>query len=592
MPTYSTLHKTNLTSQISVGILCNSSHYQQKSSVCLREDWLSVSITRIYSHESLKAAFLSSRHCHFIISIGIQFMDHLRIMGFLVLLFTTLSALQFAEARVLEHQFHNAALSQHNSAVDFDSDLDAVAVASSRQNYSGPGGHVANYSESNTGSNSEISTHAANNTIITVELLQKEATPGDGSSSKAPARIKEVAPIEGNADILHEMLNSHSSPGVGHMSVHGGVEGNVLSSSGKSPGVGHWEKSKTKYSTSLARTTPNNVLSSGPSPGVGNAHTSAIAGTQSELGTFNKLPSGSSPGVGHKVTDGYTEMGQDLESKKSASAMMMNILPSGPSPGGGNSATNGRNMMEKISIESESSKKTARARESESKSKSAIMMNILSSGPSPGVGNSATNGRNMMEKMSKEDEEGMGIQTFNRLPSGPSPGVGHSYTNAHQPEKLQTVSEDTKGSDHIPIFHKLPGGPSPGGGHSYVQKSASPARTTPNNVFSGPSPGVGNAHTSAIAGTQSELGTFNKLPSGPSPGVGHKVTKWLHRDGPRFGIKEKRNDDEYTALWAKSRRRQFSYQRAKYDGEDQYRIRIEQENRNAPKSQNRRRKAQ
>jgi hypothetical protein len=101
--------------------------------------------------------------------------------------------------------------------------------------------------------------------------------------------------------------------------------------------------------------------------GVGNAHTSAIAGTQSELGTFNKLPSGPSPGVGHKVTNGYTEMAQESESKKSA--IMENILPSGPSPGVGNSATNGRNMIEKISIESESKKKTALTLESESKKK-------------------------------------------------------------------------------------------------------------------------------------------------------------------------------------------------------------------------------
>ena len=79
---------------------------------------------------------------HFIIlvlfrlSIGIHFRDHLRIMGFLLLLFTTLFALQFAEARVL----------QHNSV-----HLDAVAVASST-----PGGHLTNYkgSESNPSSNS------------------------------------------------------------------------------------------------------------------------------------------------------------------------------------------------------------------------------------------------------------------------------------------------------------------------------------------------------------------------------------------------------------------------------------------------------
>jgi len=237
-------------------------------------------------------------------------MDHVRTMGFLLLLFTTLFALQFAEARVLEHHFHNSALPQHNSA-----HLDAVAVA---------GGHV---------------------------------------------------------------------------------------------------------------------------------------------------------------TNDYTEMAQESESKKSA--MMMNILPSGPSPGGGNSATNGRNMIEKISIESESKKKTGLTLESESKK------NILLSGPSPGVGNSATNGRNTME----EDKEGMGIQTFNKLPSGPSPGVGHSYTNA---EKLQSASEDRKGSDNIPIFQKLPGGPSPGGGNSYVEKSASTVRMqlSPNAVIktsSSPSPGDGNS---------------------------------------------------------------------------------------------------
>jgi len=382
-------------------------------------------------------------------------------MGFLLLLFTTLFALQFAEARVLEHHFHNAALPQHNSA-----HLDAVAVA---------GGHVTNFKESgsNLGSNSE-------NSIQDVHTI---ATPGVGSRSKVPEGIEEVAPIEGNADILHEMLNSDSSPGVGHMSVNDGIESNILSSSGKSPGVGHWEKSKTKYSTSPAKTTPNTVLSSGPSRGVGNAHTSAIAGTQSELGTFNKLPSGPSPGVGHKVTNDYTEMAQESESKKSA--MMMNILPSGPSPGGGNSATNERNMIEKISIESESKKKTGLTLESESKK------NILLSGPSPGVGNSATNGRNTME----EDKEGMGIQTFNKLPSGPSPGVGHSYTNA---EKLQSASEDRKGSDNIPIFQKLPGGPSPGGGNSYVEKSASTVRMqlSPNAVIktsSSPSPGDGNS---------------------------------------------------------------------------------------------------
>jgi hypothetical protein len=136
-----------------------------------------------------------------------------------------------------------------------------------------------------------------------------------------------------------------------------------------------------------------------------------------------------------------------------------------------------------------------------------MMMNILPSGPSPGVGNSATNGRNMMEKMSKEDEEGMGIQTFNRLPSGPSPGVGHSYTNAHQPEKLQTASEDTKGSDHIPIFQKLPGGPSPGGGHSYVQKSASTVRMQLSSnalrkTSSSPSPGDGNSSMNKLKGAR------------------------------------------------------------------------------------------
>jgi len=364
-------------------------------------------------------------------------------------------------------------------------------------------------SESNLVSNSENSTQDVN-TI---------ATPGVGSRSKVPEGIEEVAPIEGNADILHEMLNSHSSPGVGHMSVNDGIESNILSSSGKSPGVGHWEKSKTKYSTSPAKTTPNTVLSSGPSPGVGNAHTSAIAGTQSELGTFNKLPSGPSPGVGHKVTNDYTEMAQESESKKSA--MMMNILPSGPSPGGGNSATNGRNMIEKISIESESKKKTALTRESESKK------NILPSGPSPGVGNSATNGRNTME----EDKEGMGIQTFNKLPSGPSPGVGHSYTNA---EKLQSASEDRKGSDSIPIFQKLPGGPSPGGGNSYTNaeklQSASEDRKGSDNIPifqklpGGPSPGGGNSYVEKSASTvrmQLSPNAVIKTSSSPSPGDGN-----------------------------------------------------------------------
>jgi len=134
-------------------------------------------------------------------------------------------------------------------------------------------------------------------------------------------------------------------------------------------------------------------------------------------------------------------------------------------------------MMEKISMESESIKKAEITQNSQSKKKSAMMMNILSSGPSPGVGNSATNGRNAMEKMSKEkDEGGIRIKTFNKLSSGSSPGVGHSYTNGHQPEKLEGASEDRKDSDDTPIFEKLPGGPSLGGGHSYVQKSASTMR--------------------------------------------------------------------------------------------------------------------
>ena len=168
-------------------------------------------------------------------------MDHLRvIMGFLLLLFsTTLSALQYAEARVLEDHLPNVA---HNSAsaVTFDSELDAVAVASSRQNYSGPGGHVENYP----GIISENSSHAANNTMVTVELLHKEATrPGDGSSSKAPTGIKEAAPVDGNAESsLHEMLSSHSSTGIGHISnVNVRSDGSILSS-GQSPGVGHWGK--------------------------------------------------------------------------------------------------------------------------------------------------------------------------------------------------------------------------------------------------------------------------------------------------------------------------------------------------------------
>ena len=202
-------------------------------------------------------------------------MDHIRVMGFLLLLFTALPALQFAEARVLEHHLHNAALSQRNSAVIFDSDLDAVAVGSSRQNYSAPGRHLANYSESNPGNSLEILIDPANNTIMAVELLQKDATAGDGSTSKAPTGIKEAAPSEGNEDILHEILNSESR--VGHMNVNDGMEGNILSSSGNSPGVGHWQISKTTYSSSPAgRTTPNNVLSSGPSSRVGNAHTSGV----------------------------------------------------------------------------------------------------------------------------------------------------------------------------------------------------------------------------------------------------------------------------------------------------------------------------
>ena len=55
--------------------------------------------------------------------------------------------------------------------------------------------------------------------------------------------------------------------------------------------------------------------------------------------------------------------------------------------------------MEKISIESESMKKTELTQEeSDSKRKSAMIMNILPSVPSPGVGNSATNVGNTMEK--------------------------------------------------------------------------------------------------------------------------------------------------------------------------------------------------
>jgi hypothetical protein len=165
-------------------------------------------------------------------------------------------------------------------------------------------------------------------------------------------------------------------------------------------------------------------------------------------------------------------------------------------------------MIEKISIESESKKKTGLTLESESKK------NILLSGPSPGVGNSATNGRNTME----EDKEGMGIQTFNKLPSGPSPGVGHSYPNAHLPDKIQTesASEDKKGTDYIPIFHKLPGGPSPGGGHSYVEKSASTVRNmqlssiTLMKTSSSPSPGDGNSSMNKSNPARSETKKVEK----------------------------------------------------------------------------------
>ena len=76
--------------------------------------------------------------------------------------------------------------------------------------------------------------------------------------------------------------------------------------------------------------------------------------------------------------------------------MMTNIMSFGPNPGVRNSATNMRNMMEKINVESEPKKKTAFSQESEAMKKSASMMNILPSEPSLGVGNLATNGSNTM----------------------------------------------------------------------------------------------------------------------------------------------------------------------------------------------------
>ena len=74
-------------------------------------------------------------------------------------------------------------------------------------------------------------------------------------------------------------------------------------------------------------------------------------------------------------------MTHELESNKSV--MIMNMLPSGSSLGVGHSTTDGRNILEKINIGSESKKKTTFTQKSEPKNKSAMMMNILPYGPSP-----------------------------------------------------------------------------------------------------------------------------------------------------------------------------------------------------------------
>lgn len=77
---------------------------------------------------------------------------------------------------------------------------------------------------------------------------------------------------------------------------------------------------------------------------------------------------------------------------------------------------------------------------------------------------------------------------------GPSPRVSHFYTNAHQPEKLQTTSEeDRKVNDHIPLFQKLPGGQSPHIGNSHVEKLSSNAVLIKSS--SNPSPSDDNYST-------------------------------------------------------------------------------------------------
>jgi hypothetical protein len=131
----------------------------------------------------------------------------------------------------------------------------------------------------------------------------------------------------------------------------------------------------------------------------------------------------------------------------------------------------------------------------------------------------------------EEDKEGMGIQTFNKLPSGPSPGVGHSYTNA---EKLQSASEDRKGSDNIPIFQKLPGGPSPGGGNSYVEKSASTVRMqlSPNAVIktsSSPSPGDGNSSINKSKPSRSQKKKVEQIAEALDRKIGCDAASYMDR---------------------------------------------------------------
>ena len=86
----------------------------------------------------------------------------------------------------------------------------------------------------------------------TVEIFQKEGTHGDGNASKAPACIEEYALIDAKVETYLKILNSI-------MGINDRSEANILSS-GQSPGVGHWGKSKSKYSMALERKTQQCVV--------------------------------------------------------------------------------------------------------------------------------------------------------------------------------------------------------------------------------------------------------------------------------------------------------------------------------------------